>query len=308
MVSTLQLPALVQRNSAYIPRILCYVLVILIGISSAKLIWSLIGTQQGEQANVINLPTSPPKLVAPPAPKPDYGVQIARLHMMGKSVASNLVAIPDQDAPDTSLNITLSGVLALGAGEGYAIIENQSKIHKLYQIDDDITSGVTLSAVYEDYVILNRSGNSEKLSLPRAADKSLQNLKNSQTKFQSPSNKQVNQQNTFDEEHQSPLSTLRQNLIKNPSSLSKFITVRSSADIETGVFQGYQIEPAKGSDSTLFYDLGLMDGDVVVSINDVKLDNPNKATQALQKLIRADELQLTVLREGTAITLLHNLD
>ena len=308
MVSALQMPSIVQRNLAYIPRILCYVLVVLIGISSAKLVWSLAGTNQAEQTGANTIPTSPPKLVAPPPPKPDYGTQIARLHLMGKANASKQVEIPAEDAPDTSLNLTLSGVLALGAGDGFAIIEDQAKKHKFYQIDDEITSGVTLNSVYEDYVILNRSGRNEKLSLPRTTAKGLESFKKGASSQSSAIRQNTSQVPSEPSDNESPLSELRQKLIKDPSSLSKFISVRTSADIETGSFQGYQVEPVDGTDSSLFYDLGLMSGDVVVSINDVKLDNPNKATQALQKLINADELQLTVLREGTPITLLHNLD
>ena len=41
--------------------------------------------------------------------------------------------------------------------------------------------------------------------------------------------------------------------------------------------------------------LGLMDGDIVVSINDIRLDNPNKASQAFEKLIASDSIELTVL-------------
>ena len=94
MVSALQMPSIVQRNLVYIPRILCYVLVVLIGISSAKLVWSLVGTNQAESTSATAIPTSPPKLVAPPPPKPDYGAQIARLHIMGKADATKQVEIP----------------------------------------------------------------------------------------------------------------------------------------------------------------------------------------------------------------------
>ena len=124
MVTALQLPAPLQRNIVYIPRILCYVLVVLIAITAAKLVWSLVSSGPIKEVPVVK--TTPPKLVKPSAPRPDYGAQIARLHLMGKAPAAS-TRIQTENAPDTSLNLSLSGVLALGAGEGFAIIANESK-------------------------------------------------------------------------------------------------------------------------------------------------------------------------------------
>ena len=122
-----QLPGILQRNSVLLPRLLSYLLVVLIAMSSAKLVWSLFSGGDSSPNAVSDVKTAPPKLVKPPPPKPDYGSQIARLHLMGKASIANNPAIADQNAPVTSLNLTLSGVLALGTGEGFAIIENETK-------------------------------------------------------------------------------------------------------------------------------------------------------------------------------------
>ena len=125
MISAIQLPSLVQRNLIYLPRILM--------LCTRSIDWcefSTVGMEfvwrpvNGAKPST-PIPGAPPKLVAPPPPKPDYGHQIARLHLMGKA---EVTAKPanlqiEEDAPDTSLNLTLSGVLALGLGDGYAIIE-----------------------------------------------------------------------------------------------------------------------------------------------------------------------------------------
>ncbi|MEM7304719.1 MAG: type II secretion system protein GspC [Pseudomonadota bacterium] len=318
MISAIQIPPFVQRNLIFLPRILCYVLVVLIGISSAQLVWGLIGNSSVEQSqNQINIPATPPKLVAPPPPRPDYGHQVARLHLMGKAVAVNQAQLQlEEDAPDTSLNLTLSGVLALGRGDGYAIIEDQARKHKFYQIDDEVISGVTLNSVYSDYVILNRSGRNEKLSLPRATAKGLENInRNTNSQKQSalpPVTKQTPQQQAYAEfgvepEDDDSLLVDIEDLLEDPTSLPDYVSISASSDAN-GAFQGYRVEPADTEGATLFYDLGLMDGDIVVSINDVKLDNPNKASQALEKLVSSNSIELTVLRAGTPITVVHNLE
>lgn len=98
-----QLPEILQRNSSLLPRILNYVLVVLIAVSSDKLAWGLFATQNATET-VSDIKAAPPRLVKPAAPNPDYDAQLARLHLMGKaSIANNSVAA-DQNAPDTSLN------------------------------------------------------------------------------------------------------------------------------------------------------------------------------------------------------------
>ena len=298
-----QLPVALQRNSILLPKALCYLLVVLIAVSSAKLVWSLFSNNyQVSTASVVASKT-PPKLVAPRAPKPDYGSQISRLHLMGKADVKTAM-IADQNAPDTSLNLKLSGVLALGNGEGFAIIENESKKHKYYHVDDEVTSGVTLSSVHADYVLLNRSGRNEKLSLPKATPSGKMQLNTSSSR-PAPTINQTDADDDFEDESSS-LSMLKRQLTKNPSSLADHISISSANDGSTGKFIGYRVNP--NGNSSLFEDLGLMQDDVVVSINEISLDNPNKATQAFQKLVQASKLQMTVLREGTEITLVHNLE
>ncbi|MDW3094770.1 MAG: type II secretion system protein GspC [Gammaproteobacteria bacterium] len=300
----LQLPAILQRNSVLLPRMLSYLLVILIAMSSAKLVWSFFSGAESS-TNVTEIKAAPPKLVKPPPPKPDYGSQIARLHLMGKASIADNPVMADQNAPDTSLNLTLSGVLALGGGEGFAIIENESKKHKFYQLDEEITSGVTLHSVFSDYVLLARSGRTEKLSLPKASEKGFSNLNNTSTTRKIPISSRVPSQAKANQ--QPSLSNLKQQLTKNPSSLAKYISISSANDDETGEFMGYKVKPNGGS-SALFDELGLVEGDVITTINEISLDNPNKATQAFQKLVSASQLEMTVLRSGTTINLVHNLD
>ena len=305
-----QLPAILQRNSILLPRMLSYLLVVLIAVSSAKLIWSLFSGESASDA-VSEMKIAPPKLVKPPPPKPDYGSQIARLHLMGKASIANNPAIADQNAPDTSLNLTLSGVLALGNGEGFAIIQDETKKHKYYHIDDEVTSGVTLHSVFADYVLLSRSGRTEKLSLPKASDKGFSKVNSPPTRTTPTASSAISRKikaNTQTAPDQQPsLSNLKQQLTKNPSSLAKYISISSANDEDTGEFVGYKVKP-NGSSSILFDELGLVEGDVITTINEISLDNPNKATQAFQKLVSASQLEMTVLRSGTEINLVHNLE
>ena len=300
-----QIPAILQRNSIILPKMICYVLVVLIALSSAKLVWSLVSSDDADQAPFVSQNTAP-KLVAPPPPKPDYGAQIARLHLMGKATVVSNAPVVTENIQDTSLNLTLSGVLALGNGEGFAIIENQSNKHKFYQIDEEVTSGVTLHSVYADYVLLNRSGRNEKLSLPKAKQPSSGLVKVNTNTPRASSSRSLRNSVTRSAAPEPTLANLKQQLNKNPSSLAQHVAISAAQD-DSGKFIGYKVKP-NGPSSTLFNELGLVENDIVVSINNISLDNPNKATQAFQKLISASQLEMTVIREGTEINLLHNLE
>ena len=280
-----QLAAVLQRNSIILPKLLCYILVVLIALNAAQLVWNLIAKSPDHRA--AGHQDAAPRLVAPPPPSPDHGAQIARLHVMGKTAVAENIPIPAEHAPNTSLNLMLSGVLALGNGKGFAIIENQSRKNELYQIDEEITSGVTLYSVYADYVLLSRSGRHEKLSLPK-------------------SEPLLADSDFATEAASSSLASLRQQLAADPSAFAKYIVINTARD-DAGRFIGYQVKPASPS-AGLFSQLGLVENDIILSINDIPLNNPNQAAQVLQNLISASKLQMTVMRAGTEISLLHNLE
>lgn len=316
MLGILQLPAPLQRGLTSLPKLLCFLLVILIAIAAAQLVWGLYQANSQETISATNS-TKPAqtKLIAPPPPRPDYGSQIARLRLMGKTEKASNVAAKTQveNAPDTSLNLTLNGVLALGDGEGFAIISDQAKKNKFYQIDSEISSGVTLAAVFSDYVLLNRAGRDEKLRLPRA----------DRAQFTSadarPSNngELIKTANTFAGKNKSSkaknndvattISALRKQLTKNPSALKDYLVITAANDPESGDFQGYKVNPNKNS-SDFFYNMGLTDNDVVVAVNNINLRDPNNAGKAIKQLSTAKQLEMTVLRNGNEETLLYNLE
>lgn len=70
-----------------------------------------------------------------------------------------------EDAPETTLNLTLTGLIS---GEnGRVTIKNASNKQSSYGIGDEITNGVTLKSIFPEYVILSRSGKRERLTFER---------------------------------------------------------------------------------------------------------------------------------------------
>ena len=184
------------------------------------------------------------------------------------------------DAPDTSLNLQLTGVVSSeDASAGWAIIAASRGEGKAYYVGDaiDNTGGAVLHAVYENRVILNRAGRLETLRLPKdvtvsAAPRSLPPAP-------------VAQQSE---------SSIRDVISENASRLTEVIRV--APYIDQGQMVGFRINPAQ--DRALFEALGLQPNDVVTDINGTPLTDPSSGLQVFQSLGEATMANVTVIRNG----------
>lgn len=276
-----------------LPRIVNLILIFLIAISLGKLFWSFFDSGVNE-----SIPKAAPVTTntIKPQPRADYDRKVAQLHIMGKAAAKSVNKV--ENAPDTTLNLKLLGVLAGDKEFGYAIISSGGNKVKHYAIGDDVPGGATLHAVYTDRVLLERDIRMETLRLPRAQAKGFKN-KVSNKKVSAPPVRSVGATN-FE-----TLGQFRQAIMKNPVRLTEFINAIPEKDNETGEFKGYKVSPSKNPE--MFYQLGFQPGDVVIDINGIQLDQPDKGPRAMQTLANASEVTMVVMREGTEITLFQDL-
>ncbi len=274
-----------------LPRVVNIALIILILITLAKLFWGFFDSGT-------NTAAMPPPATATnsikPQPRPQYDRKVAQLHIMGKPAPATAKKV--EDAPDTTLNLKLLGVLAGGKEYGYAIISSGANKIKHYALGADVPGGATLHAVYPDRVILERDIRMETLRLPKAQDAGLsKSAAKTATKNSSPPQPSTNS-NNFES-----LGQFRQEIMKNPVRLTEFINATPEQNEETGEFLGYKLTPSTNPE--MFYELGLQPGDVVININGIPLDQPNKGPEAMNTLASASDVTLVVMREGTEITL-----
>lgn len=282
------------KIEAKLPKIVNILLVVLIALALAKLVMGFFDSGIDEEALVAPATTS--KNVKPPA-RPDYDRKIAQLSIFGK--AAPTITKNVEDAPDTTLNLKLLGVLAGDKDFGYAIVSSGANKTKHYALGDDISSGTTLHAVYADRIILDRGTKMETLRLPKA--KVVNGTSKKSTKVKP-------QQEPLTEEGPSNFETLgdfRKEIMSNPIRLTEFINAQPETDEESGEFKGYSLTPSRNPD--MFYQLGFQPGDVLTSVNGILIDSPNKGPEALQTLTDSSEITLVVQREGTEITLFNDL-
>ena len=261
----------------YLPPGVTGVLVIAIAYQLATLTWTLV-------------PGSTPAL-APPSRS--TGTVIAPLQtdysvlkgLYGEAAEQTEVVIaPVVEAPDTTLSLTLRGILSqeddpAGPG-GSVIIENRNESKTYYvgaQIDG--ADGATLHSVYSDRVLLNRSGRLETLRLPKDLAASPPG-----GPMAMPPLPQAQAQPT----------PLRDVISENAAKLTDII--RPAPHVQEGQIVGFRVNP--GRDRATFEALGFQPGDVVTDINGTVLDDVSQGLQIFQSLGEATQANVTVLRDG----------
>lgn len=211
--------------------------------------------------------------------------QLINRHFFGRYSASAPVEKkpePVVDAPRTRLNLTLVGLVASSEpNRGLAVIDNRGT-QKTYGIGEAIEgTRVILRQVLNDRVILRNNGRDEALMLAGVD----YNASPAPARPVRPA-----PQNTG----QADLSNVKAEIMNNPQSLLKYITLSQERNDEGLV--GYRLGP--GSDSRLFEQSGLQSGDVAVGINGADLSNPAEMNRIWQSLSDSSEINLTVLRDG----------
>lgn len=209
---------------------------------------------------------------------------IVAAHLFGE--AHNAPA--DADAPQTSVQLVLAGVLAVpDPKRGLAIIGATAGAAKLYAVGSAVPGGVNLYAVYPDRVLLDRNGAIESLLLPR--------------KVAAVSPPPVSSSGP-----QSPAQRLAALAQGNGALLGGL--VRAQAVFAGGKLTGYRIFPGGRSSVGAFTQLGLRPGDLVTAVNGTPLDDPTRANEILQTLSSAASADLTIQRNGSSQNLNLNLE
>ncbi|TDJ34166.1 MAG: type II secretion system protein GspC [Gammaproteobacteria bacterium] len=208
---------------------------------------------------------------------------IATAHIFGHADAGPVIETPRQsyeDLSETRLSLSLKGTMAnTDEKSSIAIIADHRDQEKNYFIGDTVTAGATLHAVYADRVVLNRSGTLEVLKLPKDFPKGTRQVRRNAT--------------TVSRTAANPRSI--QNVVtQNVTRLADVI--RPTPYYVSGQMQGYRVYP--GRDRKQFAALGLRPGDLIKDIDGAALTNPQQAMQIFQNLGNAEQVSVTVERNG----------
>jgi len=218
-----------------------------------------------------------------------------------------------QDAPQTSLKLVLSGLVASDSkATAAAIIEHQGK-QETYGIGDLIVgTRASLEKVLMDRVLIKRAGRLETLMLDGFDYKqpaySVESKKRPERK-PLPSPQQVNDKAKVIDQRankalQQQAKTLRDDLSDNPGSISDHLRIQPKR--KNGKIVGYALRPGKKPE---FFKLsGLKSGDVAVQMNGYDLTTTRDAAKALTEMKQAKDVSLLVDRKGSLTEILFSIE
>ena len=264
-----------------LPRWVTLILVIAIAWQLAKISWVLMpGSSTGDP-----IVATPAQVSAAASPATRTNVQaIVSAHIFGEADPDGAVAVVpatfDEDLVETRQNLFLKGTIAsVLPNQGLAIIADSRNEEKVYAIRDTVIPGTTLHAVYPDRVVLNEGGALKALKLPKEFPQGSASLRRNITSVNRASNNQ-----------QSIQAVVSQNVARLAD------VVRPTPYMVAGQMQGYRVYP--GRDRKQFAALGLRPGDLIKDINGAALTDPQQAMQIFQSLGNADQVSVTVERNG----------
>ena len=268
--------------SRLLPPWVALLLVIVIGWQLANIIWMLIPGPAAGDAVVV--PAG--QVSAGGADPVTADVQaIAAAHLFGEASADSTAPVvpevSDEDLEDTRLsNLQLKGTIASPeSAMSAAIITDGNNDEKVYLIGDPIASGAKLHAVYTDRVVLNENGRLTNLRLPE--------------EFRENPTAQVSRTTT--QRRTAPATRSIQSVVsQNVARLADVI--RPTPYFVNGQQQGYRVYP--GRDRRQFAALGLRPGDLIKDIDGQSLTDPTQAMEIFQSLGTADQVSVTVERNG----------
>jgi len=206
------------------------------------------------------------------------------------AIAARPVAETPKVAAPSKLNIKLHGTVVTDDQPVAMVIPRPGAALEVYHIGDAILPGVILSAVEAGRIVVETASGFEEIWLEESAGKATgsasrpQPAKLDKRQIQGNQSKQRVSRNMLNDE------------LKD---LGKLMTqVRVTPYFEAGQSAGFKVSGiAPGS---IFERIGLLNGDVIKSINGQLLTDPQQAMQMYQQLQNASQLNVALLRNQQA--------
>ena len=280
--------------------------------STANTLWALIPSSPVEVSKSVVI-NPPPSSNAASAGSETMDVSsILGMSVFGAAEPSevqdlapvNAVATPregiENGARETSLALTLTGIVASTAdGLGSAMIEARKK-QELYSVGDDLPANgkVTLAKILPKQVVIDNNGTYELITLfddngivgiVQSASSELPNRTPALTAEVS----------TNQSERQQLAANYREQLYSDPQSLAGLVSV--SAVQSDGGLKGYRVAP--GRDAEQFTALGFKSGDIVTAVNGYTLSDPTNTVRLYQLMRDATDATFEIERDGSPVSI-----
>lgn len=280
-----------QRWVQQLPLAANLLLLAVIANSTAQLSWQLLPSvaQPGFNPAMVSVTANSSVLEGSRTASAATTTDIAAWHLFGEAVAELVNAPVQEVVPETTLKLELRGILSsTEAALARAIIAELEREESSYAVGAAVPGGATLQEIRIDHVVLARGGRLETLRLPR---ESLEGVVGGGGNLS-----EALPDRHVDMGQDPSLSELRNILSSDPQSLMGLINARP--EIVNGKVVGFKLD--QGQDEQLLRQFGLMRGDVVTAVNDMRLDGVTNLPELLRMIQTAEQVKIEYKRGGRA--------
>lgn len=207
-------------------------------------------------------------------------------------IESDIVPETGEDAPETTLNLTLTGRTA--GVNGTAILRTPDNKEGNYRLGDEIVSGVTLQAVNKDFIVLDVDGEIQRLTFEKGEETGLL----ATTEEQEKNNSKI----TVPRSGNQSVTPAAQSVVTSANVTSLFQNVSLRRVMKNGRLSGYSVKANRpGVDLSPY---GFSKGDVVTAIGGTDITRGRPDFLALfEKAAQSGGTEVTVLRNGQTKTI-----
>lgn len=227
--------------------------------------------------------------------------KLLRLNLFGnaEAQATPVVVQQNEDVPETSLNLVLSGVVASNTPKlGAAVIEYRNQ-QDTYGIGDKVQgTNVILDEIFADRVIIKNRLARETLMLEGLDFDEANQKRAQQTNIDLRAQTETIPADVI-RPNARAIQDARAKLAQSPESFAELISLSPHRVNEELI--GYRVSP--GANPSLFNAVGLKNGDIVVQLNGLDLSDIQQSLEALTELQEADALQLELMRGNDFVSL-----
>jgi general secretion pathway protein C len=246
-----------------------------------------------------DLPPAPPVALDSLRTASRPTASVAQWHLFGTAGAGFDPRQLAEQAPETALKLILRGTLSEDAADGgIAIIADEQGVDRGYRVGDLLPGDARLEAIYAGRVLLSRGGVNESLSLPRSDSAAVPGAPRSAGRtpaaLPNPSGGFVN---PMIAPGAPVLDSQRALAGMNLEELAKQVNVMPV--LENGRFAGVRL--SVGRDSDLLARSGLRSTDIIVAVNGVPLDGPQRQVELMNSLRDARQVTVTIRRDGETL-------
>ena len=210
--------------------------------------------------------------------------------LFGKYVSP--IVQKQKEIKKTNLNLELIGILNK-SDKSLAIIKQNNNAAKIYKVGDSLNPSTKIKSIHDRYVIIDSSGEDEKISMLRnkIEETSVKpSVKKDPVKIQAASKKKLKQ--------------YLGEIVQNPRNLLSIIKV--APNFSNGALDGFTVSP--GNDRKLFNEIGLRNGDVIININGIIMNDFSNVAKLTNKISGINEFSIVIKRKGQIKNLFVNLN